>query len=62
MTGAVRKRLTSYTPRNKGKGDDAGARYTVRDRKISFSSKGVIFSLDWCFLMGDPISLTARIV
>jgi len=27
---------------------------------MSFSSKGVLFSLDWCLLMGDPRSFGGR--
>jgi len=37
-----------------------GARYTIRHRKMSFSSKGVFFSLDWCLLTGAPL-IRARI-
>ncbi|MEW6666792.1 MAG: hypothetical protein AB1512_16445, partial [Thermodesulfobacteriota bacterium] len=42
--------------RNNGKGNDDGDRYTLRERKTQFSSKGVPFSLDGCLLMGDPVT------
>jgi hypothetical protein len=48
-------RTDTEQQRNNGKGNDADDLTTLCHRKMHFSPKGGVFSIDRCLLMGDPL-------